>query len=84
MKPFLHECPCRSSSHTKLPLTSGSVLLAGTTYGMGPPVSLRICPGNGMAEKSQEGKERNVQLPLVVLCGSGSVSLYSADSPWLK
>lgn len=37
-----------------------------------------------MAEKSQEGKERNVQLPLVVLCGSGSVSLYSTDSPWLN
>lgn len=84
MKPFLHKGPCLTSSHTKLRLTSVSVLLAGNTHRMGPLISLYICIGNGVAEKSQEEKKKNIRLPLVILYGSDSVSLYSTDSPWLN
>lgn len=37
-----------------------------------------------IAEKTQEEKKKDVQLPLVVLYGSNSLSLYSTDSPWLN
>lgn len=41
---------------------------------MGPPISIHVCIGNELVQKRQE---KNVQLPLVVLYGSNSVSLYS-------
>lgn len=67
MKPFLHKGPCLTSSHTKLWLTSVRVLLPGNTHRMGPLISLYICIGNGVAEKSQEEKKKNIWLPLVIL-----------------